>query len=106
MEDPTQIVVHKAIISVDDRSHPVTVPASPYFKVVAVGEQGRNDQVVMWYERPWPTDDEILTTHYYRVFGTGQPIPGGCYYIGTVNVPNSILVWHLYEVPQAVAQRA
>jgi hypothetical protein len=59
-------------------------------RVVFVGEQ--NDRPVMWTEVGGGEPD---TCRVFRIFGTGQPIPGG-EYVGTAICGR--FVWHVYEV--------
>lgn len=35
----------------------------------------------------------------FRVYGTGQPIPGDVLHVGTAIPPGGELVWHLIELP-------
>lgn len=48
----------------------------------------------------WVLDDpeQPLTTHSFRVFGTGQPLTDDVsQHIGTAITPSGRFVWHLFE---------
>lgn len=41
------------------------------------------------------SDEGLRCTHSYRVFGTGEPLPDDCQYVGTAITPGGQFVWHL-----------
>ncbi|MFD9564360.1 hypothetical protein [Streptomyces sp. NPDC059994] len=42
--------------------------------------------------------DGPSATRGFRVFGTGQPLPGKVRHVGTAPTPDGQLVWHLLEL--------
>lgn len=40
---------------------------------------------------------ETVEARPFRVFGTGQEMPGGLSYLGTFQLSGGGLVWHLFE---------
>lgn len=66
-----------------------------------VGQQ-RGD-IVVWFETDLDLmdqkDAESVETRQFAVIATGDPIPDGAVYLGTV-VP-STLVWHIFELVSA-----
>jgi len=64
-------------------------------RILAVGMGGNPGEVVFWADSP-----NIMATkmrRVFRVFGTGEPIPLGWVWRGTVQVPGYPLVLHLME---------
>lgn len=48
----------------------------------------------------WATVDShaaLTATRHFRVFGTGQPLPGDVVHVGTALAAGGRLVWHLME---------
>lgn len=76
-------------VPVDDRWHEIPA-AGP---VVAVATDG-DDTVEFWAEDAGPLSRSL---RYFRVFGTGHPLPANARWVGTCPRTLSGLVWHLYE---------
>lgn len=73
---------------------PVTELTLPIgFKVLTV--QGQNNQVCIWGEvdKDAPTEKVV-----FEIYGAGHDIPdSGRKYIGTAQVHEGALVWHVYQ---------
>lgn len=78
------------VVPADDQPHLFTLTHGP----VAVAAPAE-DSVEFWAEND---PQRGRTDRAFRVFGTGQPVPGGAQWVGTC--PRTVLglVWHLYEV--------
>lgn len=90
--------IYRYEIPVDDRSHAVNMHGST--RVLHVAAR-RPNIVEFWAEHDGPTLDR-----WFRVFGTGQPLPEDWMkhrYIGTALAADGQLVWHLYESMQRVS---
>lgn len=87
--DTTRILRYE--VPVDDEWHLITVPRSG---VLHVGCRSLN--VVEFWMREH--ESEVRA---FCVFGTGQPIPTGTAYEGTVVAPGGQLVWHLLSAGNA-----
>lgn len=82
-------------IPVDDQDHPIG--SGPVVLVGCQNGDHRNVQV-------WTEEVEPITPRRARVYGTGQPLPGGDVHIGSViapTVPPKTLVWHVYASEEA-----
>lgn len=80
-------VIHRFEIPVDDEWHAVEECSTP----LHVG--CRTPGVVEFWA--WQRTD--LAPRWFRVIGTGHPVPDGAEYRGTVVAPGGALVWHLVE---------
>lgn len=75
-------------VPVDDGFHFRRVPQGPIVHVGCRDERA----VEFWIREPC---DGAVEVRAYRVFSTGQPIPGAARHEGTAVVPDGRLVWHL-----------
>lgn len=76
-------------ISVDDQWHPLALTGDPV-AVAAIGAWS----VEFWAEnRPGSEPSQ----RWFRVFGTGHPLPADARWVGTCDRTEGGLVWHLYE---------
>jgi hypothetical protein len=78
-------------VPADERAHPFTLTHSP----VAVAAFNDSNAVEFWVEH---TTGAPAIKRWFRVFGTGHPLPDEARWIGTCARTPSGLVWHLYEV--------
>lgn len=48
----------------------------------------------------WTLEDEAVepTNHYYKVYGTDQPLPTGANYVGTALAAQGTIEWHLFDI--------
>jgi hypothetical protein len=76
-------------VPIDGRWHPIPGCSTPL-------HVGCRDPLLVEFWA-WRRDD--LPVRHLRVFGTGQSIPDGTHYRGTVIAPGGQLVWHLIEMP-------
>ncbi len=76
-------------VPVDDQPH--TITCGP---VLHVACRDSIDVVELWAVRQPRRSEQPRT---FQVFGTGQPIPDGWEWRGTVVVSSVRLVWHLHE---------
>jgi hypothetical protein len=79
--------IYRYEVPVDDQWHAITGCSTP------LHIDSRDPQVVEFWA--WPRPD--LPARFFRVFGTGHPIPDGAVYRGTTVAPGGVLVWHLLE---------
>ena len=74
-------------------------------KVVHVGTMfptdGFDDTATVWVEHDLPVEagDPLVLL----VVGTGHPVPSGCGHVGSVCLPSSGLVWHIYHAAEAAS---
>lgn len=78
-------------VPVDGREHVISLTHSPVTVAVA---DAWPDLVEFWAEY---AEDIPPVERAFRVFGTGQPLPGGARWAGTCPRRHG-LVWHLYEM--------
>lgn len=78
------------VIEVDDQVHEISLAGDPV-GVAAVG-----DVAVQFRAENRSPGYEML--RYFRVFGTGKPLPDNARWRGTCPRTPAGLVWHLYEI--------
>jgi hypothetical protein len=83
------IRVFRFEVPVDDQWHEVRVNTDP----VHVAAR-KADVVEFW---ALVTENAPQIARRFRVFGTGHPIPRGCWHRGTAIAAGGALVWHLLE---------
>jgi hypothetical protein len=99
----SESVILKWTVPVDDRSHAFEWSYGATVVHVAPHPQ-RIDQVQVWTLSARITDPERPTeTRHLRVFATGQRIPAPSTHRGTAVLPEVGLVWHVIELPGALA---
>jgi hypothetical protein len=79
------------VVPVDDRAYPFSLSHSP----VAVAAHNDSRAVEFWVE---DTSGAPAVRRWFRVFGTGHPLPDDARWVGTCQRTPAGLVWHLYEV--------
>lgn len=75
-------------VPLDGKEHAILLRGDPVCVANCV------DGLEFWAEY---SDDAITSTRFFRVFGTGHPVPDGAAYVGTAPRINGF-VWHLYEL--------
>lgn len=82
--------------------HQVPVDDQPHSCLLVVGNEisrvectSHTDVVEFWIEHE---DDRTMSTRWFQVFGTGQPLPDSGRLVGTTARHPSSIVWHLFEV--------
>lgn len=85
--------VHRHEVPVDDQTHTFRLTSNP--RTVDAKRVGLTHVVEFWAEHH---GDECAISRVFRVYGTGQPIPGDARWWGTTKRTDG-LVWHLYETP-------
>lgn len=64
-------------------------------RILAVGDQ--NGQLVLWAQ-VIADEQAVIVEREIRIFGTGHTLDAGWLdYIGTVQMKDQPLVWHIYE---------
>lgn len=81
------------VVPLDDRAYPFHLSHDP----VAVAAHNDSRAVEFWVEH---THGAPAVKRWFRVFGTGHPLPEDVRWVGTCPRTPSGLVWHLYEVSQ------
>lgn len=82
-------VVYKYVVPVDDEAHEVG-----FFPVHVGTDPDVYDEVLVWSL----VDVDSPGVRLVQVFGTGQPIPAGAQYVGTVPAAQGKLIWHVFDV--------
>jgi hypothetical protein len=77
-------------VPVDDGNHELGVSGEP----VAAAATGGGVAVEFWAEHV----EGHAPLRYFRVFGTGQPLPRNARWVATCPRTGAGLVWHLYEM--------
>jgi hypothetical protein len=80
------------VVPIDDRMHTCELNGDP--RHVAASEVG-DDVVEFWAEND---DLKAVATRWFRVYGTGDALPGSARWWGTCDRTPDGYVWHLYEV--------
>lgn len=84
--------IYKYVVPVADGGIDVSMPVDAEIRFVGIQSPGR---ICVWAE---VTNEDVMKTRTFMVFGTGHEIPVGVDYRGTVL--DGLYVWHLYEVYQ------
>jgi hypothetical protein len=83
------VKVFRFEVPVDDQWHEIRVNTDP---VHVAARQA--DVVEFWAP---VTDNAPQIPRKFRVYGTGHPVPPGCWHRGTAIAPGGALVRHLFE---------
>jgi hypothetical protein len=83
----TPQTLYRYEVPIDGLWHAVEGCSTPLFVAAR-----RSDPVEFWaYPRP------DLPARWFRVYGTGRPVPEGAEYRGSVVTNGGLYVWHLFE---------
>lgn len=91
-------VIHKTVLNITDEQD-LVLPKNSV--ILSVGNQHEN--LCLWYG--FDTNETEKVVRHICIFGTGNPIPDGDlgWFVGTVQMMEGRLVWHVFERGDAVA---
>lgn len=92
-------VIYKYAVPVDDPPIKLTLPL--FSRILCVQVQKTTNTPQIWVLQPDPhyNPDLNTTIRTLQWFGTGQPIEGKAFgHIGTIQMQEGALVFHLFEV--------